>query len=202
MVSVGVIDWMLTNCIESSRLKAIDLIGGIVADKRLAAENCAYAGARGLFKTRGAPYVREILNGSLLGGLGDVNVEEADRIGLEPRLWLLVALDIRQPPDPMPLQTAVQRRAGQAGDCRLKRVKAVVERQQRMAPEGDDDRLLLDQIPLRVGKIEQESGDENLKIPSVRIDHPIFAHHKPARDGQWAARGVTEGLPRRRTEVA
>ena len=60
--------------------------------------------------------------------LGEINVEEADRIGLEPLLWLLVALDIRQPPDPMPLQTAVQRRAGQAGDCRLKRVKAVVER--------------------------------------------------------------------------
>jgi hypothetical protein len=27
--------------------------------------------------------------------LGDVNEEEADRIGLEPLLWLLVALDIR-----------------------------------------------------------------------------------------------------------
>jgi hypothetical protein len=47
--------------------------------------------------------------------LGHVNGEEADRIGLEPLLWLLVALDIRQPPDPMAPQTAMQRRAGQAG---------------------------------------------------------------------------------------
>src|SRR5277367_4641408 len=50
----------------------------------------------------------------------------------------------------MALQTAVQRRAGQAGDCRLKRVKAVVERQQRMPPEGDDDRLLLDREDRRL----------------------------------------------------
>lgn len=63
MVSVGVIDWMLTNRFENARPKAADLIQGIVAGQRLAAENCAYAGARGLFKTRGADYVRTILSG-------------------------------------------------------------------------------------------------------------------------------------------
>ena len=62
MVSVGVIDWMLTNGVGTSCLKATDLLAGIVAGQRLAAENCAYAGARGLFKNRGADYVRGILS--------------------------------------------------------------------------------------------------------------------------------------------
>jgi len=62
MVSVGVIDWMLTNSFGTACLKAADLLEGIVAGQRLAAENCAYAGARGLFKKRGAQYVREILS--------------------------------------------------------------------------------------------------------------------------------------------
>ena len=61
MVSVGVIDWMLTNSVGTACLKAADLLEGIVAGQRLAAENCAYAGARGLFKKRGADYVRTIL---------------------------------------------------------------------------------------------------------------------------------------------
>ena len=42
----------------------------------------------------------------------------------------------------MALQAAMQRRARQMRNCRLKRVEAVVERQQRMPPEGDHDRLL------------------------------------------------------------
>ncbi|MBX5012220.1 hypothetical protein HJB67_19990 [Rhizobium lentis] len=61
MVSVGVIDWMLTQQFGTVGLKAADLLEGIVAGQRLAAENCAYTGARGLFKKRGANYVREIL---------------------------------------------------------------------------------------------------------------------------------------------
>lgn len=62
MVSVGVIDWMLANSFGPTCLKASDLLEGIVAGQRVAAENCAYAGARGLFKKRGAGYVREILD--------------------------------------------------------------------------------------------------------------------------------------------
>ena len=62
MVSIGVIDWMLGNDFGKSHLKASDLLAGIVAGQRLAAENCAYAGARGLFKKRGADYVRGILS--------------------------------------------------------------------------------------------------------------------------------------------
>lgn len=64
MVSVGVIDWMISNQIGYDRLTAVGLIGGIVAGQRLAAENCAYAGARGLFRSRGAGYVRRVLRNS------------------------------------------------------------------------------------------------------------------------------------------
>lgn len=62
MVSVGVIDWMLTHTPADRRPCADELMEGIIAGQRLAAENCAYAGARGLFKSRGAAYVRGILD--------------------------------------------------------------------------------------------------------------------------------------------
>ena len=76
--------------------------------------------------------------------LGNVDVEEADRIGLELLLCGLVALRLRQPADPMPLQATMQRRARQMRDGRLKRVQAIVEGQQSMPAEGDDHRLVLD----------------------------------------------------------
>lgn len=61
MVSVGVIDWMLSSRIRADQLSASALIEGIVAGQRLAAENCAFAGARGLFKHCGPNYAREVL---------------------------------------------------------------------------------------------------------------------------------------------
>ncbi|WP_372023732.1 PfkB family carbohydrate kinase [Tistrella mobilis] len=63
MVSVGIIDWILANQFERTRLKASDLLRGVVAGQRLAAENCAYAGARGLFKRRGADHALKLLRG-------------------------------------------------------------------------------------------------------------------------------------------
>lgn len=63
MVSVGVIDWMLT--LAGDRATAItlaDILGGVLAGQRLAAANCAYAGARGVFHERGAGHVRGILS--------------------------------------------------------------------------------------------------------------------------------------------
>ncbi len=44
----------------------------------------------------------------------------------------------------MPLQTAVQRRARQVWDRRLKGIQAVIERQQRMLAKRDDDGLVLE----------------------------------------------------------
>jgi hypothetical protein len=47
---------------------------------------------------------------SLFGSdLGDIDVKEADRIGLELFLVGLVTLDLRQPADPVALQTSIQR---------------------------------------------------------------------------------------------
>lgn len=61
MVSVGLIDWLLGQRAESQALGIHDLMRGVVAGQRLAAENCAFAGARGLFRHHDAAYVRSIL---------------------------------------------------------------------------------------------------------------------------------------------
>lgn len=61
MVSVGIIDWILSSGIRVEELTASVLVKGIVAGQRLAAENCAFAGARGLFKHCGPNYAREVL---------------------------------------------------------------------------------------------------------------------------------------------
>ena len=61
MVSVGLIDWLLTHHQSACDLAGEYLADGVIAGQRLAAENCAYAGARGLFKEEGAGYARQIL---------------------------------------------------------------------------------------------------------------------------------------------
>jgi fructokinase len=62
MVSVGLIDHMLSlgACHDAPRLD--DILSGIVAGQRLAAANCAFSGARGLFKAKGAGVVRRVLD--------------------------------------------------------------------------------------------------------------------------------------------
>lgn len=62
MVSIGIIDWLLGSADASRPDIGIDhLMHGVRAGQRLAAANCAFAGARGLFLERGAAHVREIL---------------------------------------------------------------------------------------------------------------------------------------------
>lgn len=66
MVSVGVIDWILAR--RSYRFVSWsleDLLGGIVAGQRLAAANCAFAGARGLFLRHGPDFARMVLDDKL-----------------------------------------------------------------------------------------------------------------------------------------
>lgn len=74
---------------------------------------------------------------------GDVDVEVADRIGLELLAPRAVALHVWQTRDLVPLQTTVQRRAGQLRDRGLQGVEAIVERQQRMPAKGNDNSFLL-----------------------------------------------------------
>ena len=71
-------------------------------------------------------------------------MEVAERVGLELALVGFVALDAGQSGDAVPLQAAMQGRTRQVWQRRLQRVEAIVERQQRVAQERHDDRLLLD----------------------------------------------------------
>jgi len=78
MVSVGIIDWMLTHQRRGSAQPSFDhFLSGVVAGQRLAAVNCAYAGARGIFRHHGANCARSILDGSV----GDIAIQQ-DLFGL------------------------------------------------------------------------------------------------------------------------
>ena len=74
---------------------------------------------------------------------GDVDMKIADRIGLEFAFGGGFAFDLRQPGDPVALQTPVKGRARQMRDGGLQGIKAVVERQQSMPSECNDDGLFL-----------------------------------------------------------
>jgi hypothetical protein len=60
--------------------------------------------------------------------LGDVDMEEANRVGPELLLRRLVTPDVGQTADAMALQTAMQGRTRQMRDGGLEGVSAVVER--------------------------------------------------------------------------
>lgn len=62
MVSVGIIDWIVGRGRGTQSLAMDDLLEGVVAGQRLAAANCAYAGARGLFAKCGAASARRLLS--------------------------------------------------------------------------------------------------------------------------------------------
>ncbi|RYG89164.1 MAG: hypothetical protein EON59_01910 [Alphaproteobacteria bacterium] len=60
MVSVGLIDYILSRPSGfSPRLD--DLVEGVIAGQRLAAANCAFSGARGLFRLHGGAVARRVL---------------------------------------------------------------------------------------------------------------------------------------------
>lgn len=62
MVSVGLIDCLIASRRgHGVRPDVADVLKGVMAGQRLAAENCAYEGARGLFKTCGPSYARRVL---------------------------------------------------------------------------------------------------------------------------------------------
>ncbi|MBN8904959.1 MAG: hypothetical protein J0H57_28420 [Rhodospirillales bacterium] len=62
MVTLGLIDTILqSRACGLSSLSVETVLTGIVAGQKLAAANCAYVGARGLFREEGAAYARSIL---------------------------------------------------------------------------------------------------------------------------------------------
>lgn len=81
-----------------------------------------------------------------LGGphLGQVGVEEADRIRVELLPASLVTLNHGQAADAMAFQTTMKRRAGELRDRGLQSVQAVVKRQKRVLAKRHDDGFLFD----------------------------------------------------------
>lgn len=65
MVSVGIIDRLLANgrYEAGSQISFREILEGVEAGQRLAAANCAFVGARGLFRERGPTYARSVLEG-------------------------------------------------------------------------------------------------------------------------------------------
>lgn len=64
MVTLGLIDTIMQNGIRSSNALSLPVVlSGVQSGQRLAAANCAYLGARGLFRERGPQHVRTILAG-------------------------------------------------------------------------------------------------------------------------------------------
>ena len=65
MVSIGIIDWVLAQGGSQHQTLGInDLMQGVVAGQRLAAVNCEFAGARGIFRHHDAAFVRSLLTHS------------------------------------------------------------------------------------------------------------------------------------------
>jgi hypothetical protein len=76
--------------------------------------------------------------------LSQVDVEEADRIGVELLPASLVPLNLGQAADAMAFQTTMKRRACELRDRGLKSIEAVVERQKRVLAKRHDDGFLFD----------------------------------------------------------
>jgi hypothetical protein len=74
---------------------------------------------------------------------GNIDMELANRIGLELLLWIFVAFHIWQPFDAVALKAAMQRRPRQVRECWLRAIEAVIQRQKRIAPESNDHSLFL-----------------------------------------------------------
>jgi hypothetical protein len=70
--------------------------------------------------------------------LGNVDMKEADGVTLELLALRLVTLDIRQAGNDVPLKATLQRLRGQMRNRWLKRIEAIIQRQQSVLSECDD----------------------------------------------------------------
>ena len=107
--------------------------------------------------------------------LGEVDMKIADWIGFEFAFGRGFAFDLRQPGDPVALQTPVKGRARQMRDGRLQSVQAVVKRQQSMPSEGNDDGLFLGGQDCRSGLLGscRQVGNGGPRFPlgdRLRVD--------------------------------
>ncbi len=67
----------------------------------------------------------------------DIDVQVANRVTLERLLLAFLAASLGKLTDPVSLIKPMQARSGKRRDLSLKRMKAVIERQQGLLPEGD-----------------------------------------------------------------
>lgn len=72
MVSVGLIDWIIENGSCDWTIQALS--NGIRAGQRLAAANCSFSGARGLFGKYGADVARQVLSGGHVPELNQLDI--------------------------------------------------------------------------------------------------------------------------------
>ena len=64
MVTLGLIDTIMQTGVKNPDALSLPIVlSGLHSGQLLAAENCAYIGARGLFRERGSQHVRTILAG-------------------------------------------------------------------------------------------------------------------------------------------
>lgn len=81
-------------------------------------------------KLRGPVDGDERMELALMGAhVGDVDVDEADRVGPKRAFGCVLTFDIRQAGDPTTLQTPMQGRAYEVRDRDLQGVEAIAERQ-------------------------------------------------------------------------
>jgi hypothetical protein len=62
----------------------------------------------------------------------------------------------------MPLQTAMQGRSGQVRQCRVQRLEAVLERQQRVSTEGHDQTFFRQRQYCRMARLRPHGGIMNV----------------------------------------
>lgn len=67
----------------------------------------------------------------------DVDLEIANRVALEGFPRGIVTFDLGQAADAVPLEAAVQSRAGKERDRSLQGIEAMLQRQQRVLAQGD-----------------------------------------------------------------
>jgi hypothetical protein len=87
-----------------------------------------------------------------------IDMDVADRIGLEPLLRRLLAGHGRYAADVMPLQTAMKGRSSQVRQCRLPSIEAVIQRQQRVSTKGHDQCFFLQRQYRRVALLRPYWG--------------------------------------------
>ena len=103
---------------------------------------------------------------------GDVEMEVADRIGLELLAWL-GAFNIGQAADVVALETAMQAGTGQMRDGSMERIETIVQRQERVPAESDD---ASSSFASTLERTSLGPMDVSWTIALLPLDHRLWVH--------------------------